>query len=189
MDQMKMRWHRYHYKNITYVLLSFVGAIVLFRLPQTHVLLKSIGTLGYVGAFFGGMLFVSTFTVSIGSVILITLTETLHPVGLSLCAGLGAVIADCIIFRYIRSDAVTKEIQHFFNHFGSDRVRHLIHSKYFGWTLPVIGAIIIASSLPDELGVGLMGISKMKTWQFVLLSFCLHVTGILLLTEFVALLR
>jgi uncharacterized membrane protein YdjX (TVP38/TMEM64 family) len=42
----------------------------------------------------------------------------------------------------------------------------------------VLGAIIIASPLPDEMGVGLMGISKLKTSQFILLSFVLNAIGI-----------
>jgi len=34
--------------------------------------------------------------------------------------------------------------------------------------------------LPDELGVGLMGISKLKTYQFIILSYVLNSIGIIL---------
>ena len=60
---------------------------------------------------------------------------------------------------------------------------HLIHTKYFSWTLPVLGAVIIASPLPDEMGVGLMGISKLKTSQFILLSFVLNSIGIFIIVS------
>lgn len=43
-------------------------------------------------------------------------------------------------------------------------------SHYFAWLTPVIGAIIIASPLPDDLGVGLLSASKIKKWQFILLK-------------------
>ncbi len=177
---MKKRWHRYHYKNLTYLGLSLVVGIVLLRLNFFNNFLLHLGRFGYIGAFFGGALFVSTFTVSIGTVILFILSKTLNPIELGLIAGIGAVIGDLTIFHLIRSRGLMDEIKHFFHYFGGDKIHHLIHSKYFSWTLPVLGALIIASPLPDEVGVGLMGISKLKVYQFVLLSFVLHNLGIFL---------
>jgi len=46
--------------------------------------------------------------------------------------------------------------------------------------LPVIGALIIVSPFPDELGVTLMGITKIKSYQFLILAFILDVTGVFL---------
>jgi hypothetical protein len=142
-----------------------------------------LGNYGYIGAFFGGILFVSTFTVSIGTALLLLLAETMRPVEIGLIAGVGAVIGDLLVFQYIRSKGIVSEIKHFFDFFGGDKIKHLIHTKYFSWTLPVLGAIIIASPLPDELGIGLMGISKLKTKQFVLLSFILNTIGICLVVS------
>lgn len=183
MDLMKKRWHRYHYKNITYIVISFIGAFLLLRFSFFSDLLLHLGKLGYVGAFIGGMLFVSTFTVSIGTVILILLAEYLNPAILGIIAGMGAVCGDLTIFQFLRSRSFVEEVQHFFQYFGGDKVSHLIHTKYFSWTLPVIGAVIIASPLPDELGVSLMGISRMRTYQFVVLSFVLNSIGIFLIVS------
>ncbi|PIR66062.1 MAG: hypothetical protein COU52_00870, partial [Candidatus Omnitrophica bacterium CG10_big_fil_rev_8_21_14_0_10_43_8] len=141
------------------------------------------------GAFIGGVLFISTFTVSIGTVLLLLLSETINPIVIGLVAGIGAVVGDLVIFQYIRSKGLIIEIKHFFEFFGNDKLKHLIHSKYFSWTLPVLGAIIIASPLPDEMGVGLMGISKLKTGQFILLSFVLNAIGIFLVVSAGAILR
>ncbi|MCL5003706.1 MAG: hypothetical protein M1352_00370 [Patescibacteria group bacterium] len=174
------RWHRYRYKNITYLSLSLVLAILLISNDRFHELLLHIGSLGYLGALLGGALFVSTFTVASGTVILMILAESLPPVYVGLIAGLGAVVGDLLIFRSIRNKGLASEIEHFFEYFGGDKISHLVHSKYFSWTLPVIGALIIASPLPDELGVGLMGISKMKTRNFVIFSFILNSLGIIL---------
>jgi len=44
-----------------------------------------------------------------------------------------------------------------------------------------VGALIIISPLPDELGVSLMGISKLKWYRFLLLSFTLNTLGIFFL--------
>jgi len=66
---------------------------------------------------------------------------------------------------------------------GDHHFKKVLHTKYFSWTLPVIGAIIIASPFPDEIGVSLMGISKMKTYQFILISFLLNAIGIFLVVS------
>lgn len=178
MDSMKKRWHRYHYKNLTYLAISFIIGIVLIRNELFHNFLITIGDLGYVGAFIGGALFVSTFTISIGAIVLALLAKSLHPLEIGVIAGCGAVFSDFVIFHFIRSKELISEVKHFFDYFGGDKITHLLHSKYFSWTLPVIGAIIIASPLPDELGVGLMGISRMKTYQFIIVSFLLNSIGI-----------
>ena len=189
MDLMKKRWHRYHYKNLTYLGLSLVIAIILLKTQIFYNLLVHLGSFGYLGAFVGGALFVSTFTVSIGTVILLILARSLNPVEIGIVAGLGAVFGDLIVFQFIRNKGLIDEIKHFFQHFGGDKVSHLIHSKYFSWTLPVVGALIIASPLPDELGIGLMGISQLKTSQFILLSFILNSIGIFLVVSASLMLR
>jgi uncharacterized membrane protein YdjX (TVP38/TMEM64 family) len=64
------------------------------------------------------------------------------------------------------------------------RHKHLLRifqNKYLAWFLPVAGAIIIASPFPDEVGVSLMGLSKIKPWRFALLSFILNTAGIYIL--------
>lgn len=183
MDVLEKRWRRYHYKNLTFFGISIIVGLVLLKTPFFREIVFHLGNFGYVGAFFGGILFVSTFTVSIGMTLLLLLAESLHPIEIGLIAGIGAVVTDLIIFQYIRNKGLINEIKHFFEFFGSDKVKHLIHTKFFSWTLPVLGAIIIASPLPDELGVGLMGISKLKTYQFVLLSFTLNAIGIFLIVS------
>jgi hypothetical protein len=183
MDIMVKKWHRYHYKNLTYLGISIIIAILLFKNHTFHSLLLHLGNYGYIGAFIGGILFVSTFTVSIGTVILFNLAGYLNPIEIALIAGIGAVVGDTTIFKFVQVKGLVSEIKHFFHYFGSDKLKHLIHTKYFGWTLPVIGAIIIASPLPDELGIGLMGLSHMKTWKFVIVSFLLNSIGIFLVVS------
>lgn len=181
MEVLEKKWRRYHYKNVTYFILSVIIGVLLLNTSLFRQLIFHIGNLGYIGAFFGGFFFVSTFTVSIGTALLLLLSETLHPIEIGLIAGIGAVIGDLTIFHYIRNKGLGGEIKHLVNILGGDKIIHLIRTKYFSWTLPVLGAIIIASPLPDEMGVGLLGISKMKASQFILLSFILNSIGIFLI--------
>ena len=168
------------YKNLTLIFFSILLTLTLLQFEIIHTTLLSFGNLGYLGAFLAGMLFVSTFTVSIGSVILLILAENLSAVELGIIAGFGAVTSDFLIFRFVKNN-LASEVELIYNHFGGKHLHHLAHSKYFSWFFPVFGAIIIASPLPDELGVSLMGISKMRSYQFLILSFILNATGIFLI--------
>lgn len=128
----------------------------------------------------GGMLFISTFTVGIGALVLLLLAQNFSALELGLIAGLGAVFGDFTIFSLIKNN-LNSELARVYSLIDSKHhFTKLLHSKYFSWSLPVIGAVIIASPFPDELGVTLMGISKMKTYQFLLISFILNAIGIFL---------
>lgn len=176
-------WHKYKYKNLTLFFASLIPAFFIGRYEPFRVLLLNLGDFGYIGAFLAGVLFVSTFTVSIGVVILFILVEDLLPLKIAIIAGLGAVVGDFIIFRFIK-DNLTLESELIYDHIdGGHHLQKILNSKYFSWTLPVIGAIIIASPFPDEMGVSLMGISKMKTYKFLILSFFLNSAGIFLIVS------
>lgn len=183
-NETMLKKHKFwKYQNLTMVCLGILVAIWLVRQPDFVNLLHRIGGWGYIGAFFAGMLFASTFTVAIGAVILLIFAETLHPIEIGLVAGLGGMFADLIILKFFKS-GLSRELQSLFNYFDPQKhVKHLLHSKYFSWSLPVIGAIVIASPLPDELGVSLMGISRMKRINFMIVSYLLNSAGIFLVVS------
>ena len=172
-------WKQYKYKNLTLAGLSLVLTITLIRFQSVHELLLSLKDLGYVGAFISGMLFTSVFTVGIGAVLLLIFAEQLHIVELAIIAGLGAVMTDLLIFSFIRSKGLTKEITRLAKTVGATKIHHLIHTRYFAWTLPILGAIIIASPLPDEFGISLLGISQLSKPKFILMCFVLDFLGII----------
>ncbi|MEK7559055.1 MAG: hypothetical protein AAB521_02010, partial [Patescibacteria group bacterium] len=72
-------WHRLKYKNLTLLFFSIILAVFLSRLEGFHTLLLNLGSFGYIGAFIAGILFVSTFTVATGAVVLLVLAEKLSP--------------------------------------------------------------------------------------------------------------
>lgn len=170
-------WKEFKYKNITLVLVGLLIAFFLTDYQPFQDLLLKLKELKYLGAFLGGILFVSTFTFGIGIVILTSLTDNFSIFTISLFAGLGAMVGDLLIFRFVK-DRVIEEIKPLYQKFGNSRMGKIFYSHLFAWTLPVLGAIIIASPLPDELGVSLMGISNIKTSRFLLISFILNTAGI-----------
>lgn len=176
-------YKHWKYKNITFLLLSFVLAFFVLRNGTMHNFLLHLGNFGYLGAFLAGVLFVSTFTVATGAIILLVLAETLSPIEIGIIAGFGAVVGDFVIFRFVKDD-LAREIKSIYNQIDTNyHLKRVFQTKYFSWTFPVLGAAIIASPLPDEIGVSLMGISKLKTYQFLLISFILNAIGIFLVVS------
>lgn len=170
------------YKNLIILCISITVAFLFVGYEPFHTFLLNLGEWGYVGAFIAGILFVSTFTIATAAVILLVLAETLSPIEIGIIAGLGAVVGDLTIFRFIK-DGLMEEVSPIYKRLGGGHVNKILHTKYFSWTLPVIGAVIIASPFPDEIGVSLMGIAKMKTYQFIILSFILNAIGIFIIVS------
>lgn len=170
--------HKKHtHVNLLLVALGIVAAVILGRSPVFAALVLHLGAYSYLGAFIAGILFVCTATTGIGAVMLVILAKQLPIVQLCLTAGLGAVLADLVMF-HIFKDGLFEELEDIYNELHGRKLSHIFHSKAFRWTLPVIGAMIIASPLPDEFGVSLMGISKLSTMRFALLSWVLNSIGI-----------
>lgn len=103
------KWRRWKYKNTFMLLISLVVFFWLAKTPFVDSVIKEIGTFGYLGAFITGIFFVSTFTVAPAAVILFNLADVLHPIEVAILAGLGAMVGDYIIFRFMK-DKVFDEL-------------------------------------------------------------------------------
>ena len=170
------------YFNLFFVVIGILVALILSKYEPLQTFLFSLGEFGYIGAFFAGILFVSTFTAATSALILLILAERLSPIELGLIAGLGAVVGDLTIF-HIFKDGLFDEITDIYNRFGGKRMSRILNVKAFRWMLPVIGAIIVASPLPDEIGISLLGFSKMSTTRFIVLSYILNSLGIFIIVS------
>ena len=173
-------WRHWHYKNTALLLFGLAAFLYLVQLPAVDDFLRNLGELGYIGAFIAGLFFVSTFTAAPAGVVLYHLAGNLHPVEVSLLAGLGAMFGDYLIFRFMK-DGVFDELRPLLGGVSRHYLRPLLRTPLFAWILPVLGAAMIASPLPDEIGVGILGLSKIRRWQFLVVTFLLNVIGIFLI--------
>ncbi len=170
------RLWRYH--NTMLLVLSLLLLFLFADSVVVSTVIQRFGGHGYLGAFAAGMFFVSTFTVAPATLLLYNLAEQgFGTIGIALAAGAGAVLGDLLIFRFFR--------RHLFGEAAPLLVRTeqtplnaLFHSPHFGWLTPLLGALIIASPLPDEIGIGFMGVTKITQWQFILLTYVLNAVGI-----------
>ncbi len=171
-------YKRWRFKN-TFLLIIIL--FLVFHFTGTEAgknLIHIFSKLGYFGSFVAGIFFVSTFTVAPASIVIFKFAQIYNPILVAITAGLGGVVGDYLIFRFLK-DNIFHEIRPVFMKLGGSYIVRLLGTPYFGWLAPVLGAIIIASPFPDEIGVGLMGISKLKNWQFLIITFLLNSLGIL----------
>jgi len=175
-------WKRWKYPYLTGVVISVLIAIILAQNETFKNWLLNLGSLEYIGALFAGVLFVSSFTVAISIAVIAIMTQNLNPMALALIGGVGAVMGDYIVFKLVRSN-LQQELSMLFGKEGTSYVKTVLRSKYISWTLPIIGVAIIASPLPDELGVSLLGLSKMSEARFILISYISNAVGILMIAS------
>lgn len=175
-----LRSTKWAYKNTTLLLASLVVFAFLADTPVVHALIRHIGTYEYFGSFIAGIFLVSTFTIAPAALVLFHLAQDYNAYLIALTAGVGGVIGDVLIFRFFK-DKIFVEFSPLIDRLKKRHIFELFATPYFAWFTPVLGALIIASPLPDEIGIGLMGLTKIKQWQFVLLTFVLNTTGILVI--------
>ena len=60
MDKLEKSWRRYHYKNLTYFTIGIIIGLILIKTPLFREFVLHMGNYGLIGAFIGGILFVST---------------------------------------------------------------------------------------------------------------------------------
>lgn len=175
-----MRKHR----NLLIVIFGVVLAFYLVQWEGFRNFLLNLKGLGLVGAFIAGGLFVSSLTVSLGAVTLGMFTEIFPPWQLGIVGGLGATVVDFLTFRFLRNQ-VFHQIKPVTEHLKEGWLLKIYHflnnNKFLSWSLVILGALIIASPLPDEIGIAMMGISQIKPSHFLLITFLLNSLGIFLL--------
>lgn len=169
-----------HLKQDLFVLVvSIIVAIVLAETALLDVVLSSTATLAVpLKSFIAGIFFTSAFTTAPAIVILGKLSQGIHPLWVALCGALGAVCGDYLIFRFIR-DRLGEDLKYLVGRKTGSKLRHLLSTRGFRWASPLVAMVIIASPLPDELGVTILGLTRTKTALFLPLAFVANFLGIL----------
>jgi hypothetical protein len=133
------------------------------------------------GSFVAGLFFTSIFTTAPAIVALGELTQLQGILPVALVGALGSVIGDLILFRFIR-DRFSEHLFELVGHRNARRkIKAFFHLRLFRWLSLFIGGLIIASPLPDELGISLLGFSKIRSSWFIPLSYAFNFLGIVLI--------
>ena len=138
----------------------------------------------YLGIFLAGTLFSFGFTTPISMGFLINV-EVESIILAALLGGFGAMLADLTIFKVIRFSFMD-EIKKLEKTKAIKRIEEIVENNRYirikHYLLYVFSGLIIASPLPDEIGVSILaGLTHIKPFKLALISFCCNTLGIFII--------
>ena len=166
-------------RDLAIIIAGIAGGIVIASTNGVgHILTATKGTIIVTSVLAGGF-FVSLFTAVPAAVVLVELMAANSFWEVVGWATVGALIGDLLIFLFIE-DSLNGDVQYLVRKIKKRHIRWF-HSRFLRWIMPMIGAVIVASPFPDELGISMMGLSKMPLIFFIPISLTLNFLGILAL--------
>jgi hypothetical protein len=178
------RLFKLKYPKLFFLILTVVLAYFIFSNETTKGLVNYEGKEHFGYVFLFGSLFTFGFTTPFAIGYFLTYS-TQNVLLNAIVGGVGAVIADLTIFKLIKFSFMDE-----FNKLKREkRIKNI--RKMFDLHLPkkiklylsfIFAGIIIASPLPDEIGVSMLaGMTKIKVFQLAVLSFVFNSLGIAIL--------
>ncbi|MBI4177194.1 MAG: hypothetical protein HY516_02405 [Candidatus Aenigmarchaeota archaeon] len=187
MFNIKYPWkYEWKHRNLAFIFLSTAIAVYMLTTPEIAGLIGHSGKLGYLGALVAGFFFSSLFTTPISMAVLAILGKSLDPLWIAAIGAFGAMTADYIIFQFVRRsiDNLKEEILElkFFierhNPVHTNPNPALVH-KLKMYLTPVLAGLIIASPLPDEIAIGMLGAAHYEKKKVLVFAFVANFLGIL----------
>ncbi len=178
---MRSRKHReaiHHLKwDFVVVAASVVVAIILVNIGFVSNLLTLTQGMHLLAAFVSGILFTSLFTIAPASIALVEIGTQANILTISLAGAVGAVFGDMLLYYFIR-DTVVEDLKTIVKSSSYRRFVAHFHGGVFRWLSPLIGAVIIASPLPDELGLAMLGFARVRSVFMIPITFTANFLGI-----------
>jgi hypothetical protein len=166
------------YPKLLFLIFTFFIAYILFRGKNFSLFHNSLLRLGYFGTFLAGILFTYGFTAAPATAILLIFAQEQNILFSGLIAGFGALIGDLLIFKFIRY-SFADEIEKLSKEKISNQLSNKIPNFLKKYLIPVLAGFIIASPLPDEIGVSLLAVSMtISAKMFSVISYILNTAGI-----------
>lgn len=174
---MRQQQNNHLYQNLGIVILSIFIAVLISKSSALEIFLTDIGEKRLIGSFLAGVLFTSVFSVAPASVVLGELAQANSLWLIALTGALGAMAGDYLIFRFI-CDRLTEDMLSLLQQ-RKRRLKKILRLPSARWVLAIVGFLVVASPLPDELGIALLGFAKTRHRVFFLISFVANFLGIL----------
>lgn len=169
------------YPKFRLIILSIFVASILIGALNHFELASYFSKTGYAGIFLAGALYTYSFSgaFAFGMILFINTPEAnLNPLFASILGGIGGGLSDLLIFRFIK-DNLTDEIQNFMHEKYIYAFRSKLHNRLKSTINPLIGFLMIASPLPDEIGLTfLSSLKSLNKYYLFLICIILNSLGI-----------
>lgn len=174
-----------NFKQTVFYTTIFLGLIIFTHLISKygylHGVINFIQPAILLPEFLAGLLYTSFFTAPISVAAFFVISKYGDPLVIALVGGLGAMISDLLILKFMRFLFLGRTSPLYHNlllHTFVLKLRASSTFKYYGW---VLGVVIIAAPLPDEIGLAALGLSNLKYRELAIITFLCNALGILLI--------
>ena len=161
---------------------SIVVAIWIARTESFSLLLTSASRdTAYIGAFLAGIFFTSAFTTAPAIILLGKIAAySGSPLLVAIFGAAGALLGDLLIFRFVHN-RLRSDVFSLVGKRWAEKLKHILQKRIYHRYAPFLAATIIASPLPDELGLAIIGMDGRRTHSFELFAFIANFLGILII--------
>jgi len=167
-------------KDLSIILLSVAAALVIWKTGLIRDLMFAVRGAEIWGSLIAGSLFPSVLTISLSVVAIGEISELVPPWQVAIIGGFGALSSDLVLL-YLFKDHVAGDVRKIMKGSKYEKLKAVFRMKIFRWLTPLVGALIIASPLPNELGLSILGIAQTRTAVFIPISFTMNALGIFLI--------
>lgn len=171
------------FRDLFFIGVSIFVSVWIVRLGILQDVVNVISEAKLLAAFIAGIFFTSAFTIAPAAIILAGLAAHTPIFPFAFWGACGALVGDLTIFIFVR-DRFADDIIDILKITKAKKLTHFFHKGFFRWLSPVIGAVIIASPLPDEIGITMMGFSKTKMALLIPISFTMNFIAVLIVASF-----
>ncbi len=167
------------WRDIAIVVLSILVAVVLEVSGALEQVLLATQETKFVGSFVAGFFSASMFTVAPATVAIAEIGRSNSLLETVIVGATGAMFGDLLIFRFFK-DRLSHHLGAVISRFTAKKSEQKYWRHVIKIVAPILGGLCIALPLPDEAGLALMGISKIKTTRLMAISFFCNMIGVFL---------
>jgi hypothetical protein len=179
---MRKDYIRHLIRDCLFLTLSIFAAMWLSKIGAIEEFIDFTSPAPLAASFLAGMFFTSVFTIGPAAVAIVGLSQSVPALDLAFFGAIGATFVDLSMFAFLR-DRVSKDARSFFKSSFRKRFVSFFHFGLIKWVVIGSGALVIASPFPDEAGLAILSLVKIKPYQLVLITASMNFLGILFLAK------
>lgn len=170
-------WEKFEYKHTSVTIIIMLSTLLFLNTALATAVLEWFKNAGLLGGFIGGIMSVSMFTTAPAVILILAIADHITSWQLILVASLGSVLGDWLVIKFLE-DEVATEIKPLLRKYHILPLIRKFQRSKSRWIVSLLGALVLALPLPDEFGIALMDISKVKRRHLLAICFGLNLIGI-----------
>ncbi|MCR4274898.1 MAG: hypothetical protein NUW02_02510 [Candidatus Campbellbacteria bacterium] len=159
------------------ICISIAVAVYILKTDATDVFFLYLQNFELLGSFVAGFFFTSVFTAAPAVAVLAEIMRETAVWQVALIGGFGAALGDILLLVIIHK-SVDAETKYLLGQPRFGRFKKIFETRLFHRLSFFVGALIIASPLPDELGLALIGVNHISKTQLFCILFIMNSLGI-----------